>query len=313
MNVEEKRKKKHEKKVERNDHKTLKVFARAGMKKILSVCDSHSKTPHVPVEIFNRIFPSPTSWISRISFQRTVYERWGRDQGWYASCSLFNATWMRIHVGNGFLGWTTCFWNYKCQFFPSLVNSIFPNRRMRQQSINFSSKLLFQRIQIYLFVQRAEFLLSFIKIYSIVPEIDCSIYKKREEKDRGSASRESRILTVGTNSRRDFQYREERNGAITLTAVNYPVTLWLRVNIHAMQQKKKASQTTTTTTRRFEQARSLFLSMNQQRKLGNYTPMFYSTVSICFSTTTHLFAPSTLLQHVLFLKPFLLIYLVELF
>lgn len=168
MNVEEKRKKKHEKKVERNDHKTLKVFARAGMKKILSVCDSHSKTPRVPVEIFNRIFPSPTSWISRISFQRTVYERWGRDQGWYASCSLFNATWMRIHVGNGFLGWTTCFWNYKCQFFPSLVNSIFPNRRMRQQSINFSSKLLFQRIQIYLFVQRAEFLLSLIKIYSIV-------------------------------------------------------------------------------------------------------------------------------------------------
>lgn len=64
----------------------------------------------------------------------------------------------------------------------SLVNSIFPNRRMRQQSINFSSKLLFQRIQIYLFVQRKEFLLSFIKIYSIVPEIDCSIYKKRKEK-----------------------------------------------------------------------------------------------------------------------------------
>lgn len=125
MNVEEKRKKKHEKKVERNDHKTLKVFARGEMKKILSVCDSHSKTPRVPVEIFNRIFPSPTSWISRISFQRTVYERWGRDQGWYASCFLFNATWMRIHVGNGFLGWTTCFWNYKCQFFPSLVNSIF--------------------------------------------------------------------------------------------------------------------------------------------------------------------------------------------
>lgn len=55
------RKKKHEKKVERNDHKTLKVFARGEMKKILSVCDSHSKTPRVPVEIFNRIFPSPTS------------------------------------------------------------------------------------------------------------------------------------------------------------------------------------------------------------------------------------------------------------
>lgn len=84
------------------------------------------------------------------------------------------------------------------------------------------------------------------------------------------------------------------------------VTLWLRVNIHATQQKKKASQTTTTI-RDSEQPRSLFLFMNQQRKLGTHR---------CFIRPFQFVFPpppifsrrgrsSTVLQHVFFKSLFI--------
>lgn len=102
-NEKEEKEKKYEKKIERNDHKHWKFLREQRWKR----CSARQPLKDAPCDTANVACPWKFSTgffhLQRVEYRDRFKERLrSRDQGWYTSCSLFNATWMRIHVGNGF-------------------------------------------------------------------------------------------------------------------------------------------------------------------------------------------------------------------
>lgn len=93
--------KKYEKKIERNDHKHWKFLREQRWKR----CSARQPLKDAPCDTANIAWKFSTGFfhLQRVEYRDRFKERLrSRDQGWYTSCSLFNVTWMRIHVGNGF-------------------------------------------------------------------------------------------------------------------------------------------------------------------------------------------------------------------
>lgn len=215
-NEKEEKEKKYEKKIERNDHKHWKFLREQRWKR----CSARQPLKDAPCDTANVACPWKFSTgffhLQRVEYRDRFKERLrSRDQGWYTSCSLFNATWMCIHVGNGFPVSEIFlkFW-MSILFLLSCVN-YFSSKIIPTNSNTFLPERIF-----VLSFSRAKNLHSNPHVCSIVPlywsRIDCSIYaykKKEERKGRRRRERSRRIANcdgwTSSTNRRDFRYREE--------------------------------------------------------------------------------------------------------